>query len=68
VADLQGEFDTVVMVGDGINDLCAMKKANLSILTEEQPGDKPVELYQAAHHVVKDVREVVEIVKALSKA
>jgi len=65
VADLQGEYDKVVMVGDGINDLCAMKKANLAILTEEQPGDKPDELYQTAHHVVKNVREVVEIVKTL---
>ena len=65
VADLQSEFDTVVMVGDGINDLCAMKKANLAILTEEQPGEKPGELYQAADHVVKNVREVVEIVKTL---
>lgn len=65
VADLQGEYDKVVMVGDGINDLCAMKKANLAILTEEQPGDKPGELYQTAHHVVKNVREVVEIVKKL---
>jgi Cu+-exporting ATPase len=68
VADLQDEFDTVVMVGDGINDVCAMKKANLAILTEEQPGDKPVELYRAAHHVVKNVREVVEIVKTLRDA
>jgi Cu+-exporting ATPase len=67
VADLQGEYDQVVMVGDGINDLCAMQKANLAILTEEQPGDKPGELYKAAHHVVKNVREVVEIVKTLAK-
>ena len=66
VADLQCEYDTVVMVGDGINDLCAMKKADLAILTEEQPGDKPGELYQAAHYVVKNVREVVEIVEKLS--
>ncbi|NYT06978.1 MAG: HAD family hydrolase, partial [Methanomicrobiales archaeon] len=27
VADLQEEYDRVVMVGDGINDLCAMKRA-----------------------------------------
>jgi soluble P-type ATPase len=65
VADLQAEYDRVVMVGDGINDLCAMKKADVAILTEEQHGDKPAELYQAADHVVKNVREVVEIVKSL---
>jgi len=66
VADLQGEYDRVVMVGDGINDLCAMKRADIAILTEEQPGDKPAELYQAADHVVKNVREVIEIVKRIS--
>ena len=65
VADLQAEYDRVVMVGDGINDLCAMQKADLAILTEEQTGDKPADLYKAAHHVVKNVREVVEIVKNL---
>jgi soluble P-type ATPase len=65
VADLQAEYDRVVMVGDGINDLCAMKKADVAILTEEQHGDKPAELYQTADHVVKNVREVVEIVKGL---
>lgn len=63
IADLQEEFDTVVMVGDGINDLCAMKKADIAILTEQQPGDKPEDLYLAADFVVKNVRDVVEILK-----
>jgi Soluble P-type ATPase len=65
VADLQGEYDTVVMVGDGINDICAMKKADVAILTEEQSGEKPEDLYKAAHYVVKSVREVVDIVRGL---
>ncbi|OPY42874.1 MAG: Soluble P-type ATPase-like phosphatase [Methanoregulaceae archaeon PtaU1.Bin222] len=65
VADLQEEYDHVVMVGDGINDICAMKKADVAILTEEQSGEKHDELYQAADHVVKNVREVVAIVKRI---
>jgi Cu+-exporting ATPase len=65
VADLQGEYDRVVMVGDGINDLCAMERADIAILTEEQLVDKPSELYRVAHHVVKNVGEVVEIVRNL---
>lgn len=67
VADLQGEYGRVVMVGDGINDLCAMKKADIAILTEEQSGEKHAELYQAADYVVQNVREVVTIMKNLEK-
>ncbi|HUU74817.1 MAG TPA: HAD family hydrolase [Methanoregulaceae archaeon] len=67
IADLQAEYGRVVMVGDAINDLCAMKKADLAILSEEQSGEKPAELYEAAHFVVKDVREVVDIVKKMIK-
>lgn len=65
VADLQGEYDRVVMVGDGINDICAMKKADVAVLTEEQSGEKHPELYQAADHVVQNVRDVVAIVKRI---
>jgi soluble P-type ATPase len=65
VADLKCEYDQVVMVGDSINDLCAMKMADVSVLTEEQAGGKPEELYQNASYVVKSVIEVVEIVKQL---
>jgi Cu+-exporting ATPase len=65
VADLKAEYDCVVMVGDGINDLCAMKAADVAILSEEQSGEKYPELYEAADCVIRSVREVVEIVKGL---
>lgn len=65
IADLKEEYSTVIMVGDSINDLSAMKKADIAILTEEQSGGKPEELYHAASYVVKNVREVVAIVKNL---
>jgi Cu+-exporting ATPase len=56
------------MVGDGINDLCALQTADIAILTEQQPGDRPKELYTAAHHVVTHVGDVVAIVKNLIAA
>ena len=65
ITDLQEEYTMVVMVGDSINDLSAMKKADIAILTEEQSGGKPAELYRTASYVVKNVREVVAIVKNL---
>ena len=65
ITDLKEEYTTVIMVGDSINDLLAMKKADIAILTEEQSGGKPAELYRTASYVVNNVREVVAIVKNL---
>jgi soluble P-type ATPase len=65
VDDLRSEYDTVLMVGDGINDLCAMRIADIAVLTIQQAGDRPEELYKEADHVVKNVSEVIPIVADL---
>ena len=68
INDLRQEYDRVLMVGDGINDLCAMRNADIAILTVQQPGDRPEELYKEADYVVKSVGEVVTIVQDLIAA
>jgi soluble P-type ATPase len=65
VNDLRQEYEKVLMVGDGINDLCAMQNADIAILTVQQPGDRPEDLYKAADYVVKNVSEVVTIVQEM---
>jgi soluble P-type ATPase len=65
INDLRQEYDRVLMVGDGINDLCAMRNADIAILTVQQPGDRPEELYKEADYVVKNVGDVVTIVQDL---
>jgi Cu+-exporting ATPase len=65
INDLRQEYDRVLMVGDGINDLCAMRNADIAILTVQQPGDRPEDLYKEADYVVKSVMEVVTIVQDL---
>jgi len=65
VSDLKQEYEKVLMVGDGINDLCAMRNADIAILTIQQAGDRPEELYAAADFVVKDVEAVLPIVQEL---
>lgn len=65
VNDLRQEYDKVIMVGDGINDLCAMRNADIAILTVQQPGDRPDELYKEADYVVQNVGEVVTLVEDL---
>ncbi len=67
VEDLQEQHYLVVMVGDGIDDLPALQKADVAILTLQQPGEKPDVLYQAADHVVPRVRDVVAIVRDLAR-
>jgi soluble P-type ATPase len=68
INDLRQEYDRVLMVGDGINDLCAMRNADIAILTVQQPGDRPEELYKEADYVVKSVGDVVTIVQDLIAA
>ena len=68
INDLRQEYDRVLMVGDGINDLCAMRNADIAILTVQQPGDRPEDLYKEADYVVKSVGEVVTIVQDLIAA
>ena len=68
INDLRQEYDRVLMVGDGINDLCAMRNADIAILTVQQPGDRPEDLYKEADYVVKNVGEVVTIVQDLIQA
>ncbi|MEA2034634.1 MAG: HAD-IC family P-type ATPase [Euryarchaeota archaeon] len=63
VEDLKKEYDVIVMVGDGINDIKAMKKADIAILTEQQSDKKSGTLRNSADYIIKNVTEVVDIVK-----
>jgi soluble P-type ATPase len=67
VEDLKSQYDLVVMVGDGINDLSAMRKAHVAILTKQQSGTKPAPLEAAADYIVGKVSEVVEIIGKINK-
>ena len=65
VEDLKRHYDTVVMVGDGINDLRAMKKADFAILSLQQNRKKPEPLMKAADYTIDSVHEVVDIIDSL---
>lgn len=65
VRDLKDTYSTVIMVGDSINDLLAMRSADIAVLTEQQCGQKHEELLAAVDHRIHDVRDVLGIIRPL---
>ncbi|MBN2734163.1 MAG: HAD family hydrolase [Methanomicrobiaceae archaeon] len=67
VRDLKLQYDKVIMVGDGVNDISAMKEADIAILTEQQKSKKPAVLLNAADFIITDVSEVIGIADETQK-
>lgn len=65
VRDLRETYEVVLMVGDSINDLLAMRSADIAVLTEQQCSQKPDELIEAVDHRIHDVRDVLGIIRPL---
>jgi Cu+-exporting ATPase len=67
VKRLKEEYDKVIMVGDGINDILAFRAADLSVLSIQQTGKCPSLLFEEADIVIRDIHEIVGIVEQMSK-
>ena len=67
VKDLKESYTSVIMVGDSINDLRAMRAADIAVLTLQQSSDKPDELFFTADVKIHDIREVTHIVSQLEE-
>ncbi len=63
VKRLKQEYDKVIMVGDGINDILAMRAADLGVLSIQQTGKCPPLLCEEADVVIKDIEEIIGIVE-----
>lgn len=67
VKRLKEQYDMVLMVGDGINDILAFRAADLSILSIQQTGKCPPLLCEEADIVINDIKEIIRIVENLRK-
>jgi len=65
VLELKRKYQKVVMVGDGINDILALRAADLGIMTTQQGDKRPKELREAADVIINDIIKVVDVVKGL---
>ena len=65
VRRLRESYDRVLMVGDGENDVAAMREADLGILSLQQPGERSAKVRDAAGRTITDLAEVVEIAAEL---
>ncbi|HOJ96125.1 MAG TPA: HAD family hydrolase [Methanospirillum sp.] len=65
VRDLQHDYDLVAMVGDSVNDLRAMRTADIAILSDQQQSEKPEELISEADYRIHDLQAVPKILQTV---
>ena len=65
VLELKRKYGKVVMVGDGLNDILALRAADVGIMTTQQGDKRPKELREAADVIINDIIKVVDVVKGL---
>ncbi len=63
VKRLKKNHDKVIMVGDGINDVLAFRAADLGVLSIQQTGKCPPLLCEEADIVIRDIKEIIEIIE-----
>lgn len=66
VRALRERYGRVVMVGDGENDVAAMREADLGVLSVQQSGERSATVREVADRTITDLAEVVGIAADLA--
>ncbi|WP_292485059.1 HAD family hydrolase [Methanohalobium sp.] len=65
IHDLKNKYNTVAMVGDGMNDIFALKAADMGILTVQQGDNRSDKLRNSANTIITDIIEVVDVINQI---
>jgi Cu+-exporting ATPase len=63
VVSLKERYRKVIMVGDGLNDLYALRAADTGVLTVQQDSHPAKCLFDAADMIIKDILQLPEILR-----
>jgi len=66
IQELKSQYRRVVMVGDGLNDLYALRAADLGILTVQQDTRPTLKLLKAADEIITDIKELPKILMKIN--